>query len=125
MKVKSESEVAQSCPTLYDPVDCSLPGSSIHGIFQARYWSGLPLLSLLSTWGQCNFLLPLIPLPFGLFEGKPAQNFIFYLFYFGCIGSLIWWMDFPSCGMHVLEHKGSGVVVGGLSCPMACGILAS
>ena len=36
MKVKSESEVAQSCPTLSDPIDCSLPGSSIHGIFQAR-----------------------------------------------------------------------------------------
>ena len=35
MKVKSESEVAQSCPTLSDPMDCSLPGSSIHGIFQA------------------------------------------------------------------------------------------
>ena len=32
----SESEVAQSCPTLSDPMDCSLPGSSIHGIFQAR-----------------------------------------------------------------------------------------
>ena len=36
MKVKSESEVAQSCPTLSDPVDCSLPGSSVLGIFQAR-----------------------------------------------------------------------------------------
>ena len=36
MKVKSESEVAQSCPTLSDPMDCSLSGSSIHGIFQAR-----------------------------------------------------------------------------------------
>ena len=36
MKVKSESEVAQSCPTPSDPMDCSLPGSSIHGIFQAR-----------------------------------------------------------------------------------------
>ena len=35
MKVKSESEVAQSCPTLRDPMDCSLQGSSIHGIFQA------------------------------------------------------------------------------------------
>ena len=33
MKVKSESEVAQSCPTLSDPMDCSLPGSSVHGIF--------------------------------------------------------------------------------------------
>ena len=36
MKVKSESEVAQSCLTLSDPVDCSLPDSSVHGIFQAR-----------------------------------------------------------------------------------------
>ena len=36
MKVKSESEVAQSCPTLGDPMDCSPPGSSVHGIFQAR-----------------------------------------------------------------------------------------
>ena len=36
MKVKSESEVAQSCPTLSDPMDCSPPGSSIHGICQAR-----------------------------------------------------------------------------------------
>ena len=36
MKVKSESEVPQLCPTLSDPMDCSPPGSSIHGIFQAR-----------------------------------------------------------------------------------------
>ena len=36
MKVKSESEVTQSCPTLRDPMDCSPPGSSAHGIFQAR-----------------------------------------------------------------------------------------
>ena len=36
MKVKSESEVTQSCPTLSDPMDCGPPGSSVHGIFQAR-----------------------------------------------------------------------------------------
>jgi len=36
MKAKSESEVAQSCPTLSSPMDCSLPGSSVHAIFQAR-----------------------------------------------------------------------------------------
>ena len=36
MNVKSESEVAQLCPTLSDPMDCNLPGSSIRGIFQAR-----------------------------------------------------------------------------------------
>jgi len=36
MKVKSESEAAQSCPTLSNPMDCSLPGSSVHGVLQAR-----------------------------------------------------------------------------------------
>ena len=58
MKVKSESEVAQSCPTPSDPVGCSLPGSSVHGIFQARVlewgataFSFLPLCtSKLITW---------------------------------------------------------------------------
>ena len=46
MKVKSESEVAQSCPTLSDPMDCSLPGSSINGIFQARVleWGAIALV---------------------------------------------------------------------------------
>ena len=46
MKVESESEVAQSCPTLSDPMDCSLPGSSIHGFSRQEYWSGMPLPSL-------------------------------------------------------------------------------
>ena len=45
MKVKSQSEVAQSCPTLSDPMDCSLPGSSVHGIFQARVLEWVPLPS--------------------------------------------------------------------------------
>ena len=45
MKVKSQSEVAQSYPTHSDPMDCSLPGSSIHGIFQARVleWGAIKL----------------------------------------------------------------------------------
>ena len=44
MKVKSEREVTQLCPTICDPMDCSLPGSSVHGVFQARVleWSALP-----------------------------------------------------------------------------------
>ena len=42
MKVKSESEVAQSCPTPSDPMDCSLPASSVHGIFQARVLEWVP-----------------------------------------------------------------------------------
>ena len=41
----SESEVAQSCPTLSDPVDCSLPGSSVHGFSRQECWSGVPLPS--------------------------------------------------------------------------------
>ena len=45
MKVKSENEVAQSCPILSDLMDCSLPGSSFHGIFQAR----------LLEWGAIAF----------------------------------------------------------------------
>ena len=44
--MKSESEVAQSCPTLRGPTDCSLPGSSAHGIFQARGLEWVPLRSL-------------------------------------------------------------------------------
>ena len=49
MKVKSESEVAQSCPTLSDPMDCSLSGSSVHGIFQARVlkWGAIAFSRLL------------------------------------------------------------------------------
>ena len=49
MKVKSESEVTQSCPTLLDPMDCSPPGSSVHGIFQARVleWGAIAFSSLL------------------------------------------------------------------------------
>ena len=58
MKVKSESEAAQSCPTPSDPMDCSLPGSSVHGIFQARVleWGATAFseqkseLSLKSLW---------------------------------------------------------------------------
>ena len=49
MKVKSESEVAQSCPTPSDPMDFSLPGSSVHGIFQAR----------VLEWGAIAFSTPI------------------------------------------------------------------
>ena len=52
MKVKSE--VAQLCPTLSDPVDCSLPGSSVHGIFQARVleWGAIAFSQVMNTSGQ-------------------------------------------------------------------------
>ena len=64
---ESESEVAQSCPTLSDPMDCSLPGSSIHGVFQARVleWGAIAFSGLfhsiykygiimLYTWNEYN-----------------------------------------------------------------------
>jgi len=57
MKVKSESEVAQSCPTLSDPMDYSLPGSSVHGIFQARIleWDAIAF-SGECRWADANQL---------------------------------------------------------------------
>jgi len=50
---KSESEVAQLCPTLSNPMDCSLPGSSIHGIFQARIleWVAISFSRIFPTQG--------------------------------------------------------------------------
>ena len=59
MKVKSESEVAQSCPTLRDHMDCSLPGSSVHGIFQARVleWGAIAFSDIQSRQNQTQFQL--------------------------------------------------------------------
>ena len=50
MKVKSESKVAESCPTLSDPMDCNLPGSSAHGIFHARVleWGAIAFSNLIT-----------------------------------------------------------------------------
>ena len=62
MKVKSESEVAQSCPTLHDPMDGSLPGSSIHGIFQAR----------ILEWGAIAFSI------IGYYANKISISFVSY-----------------------------------------------
>ena len=57
MKVRSESEVAQSCPTLSDPMNCSLPGSSIHGILQARVLEWGAIAFSLSTYSALLFSL--------------------------------------------------------------------
>ena len=68
MKVKSESEVAQSCPTLLDPLNCSLPGSSAHGIFQARVleWGAIAFsvlaweMSTIVWWLEYSLVLPFL-----------------------------------------------------------------
>ena len=54
MKVKRKSEVAQSCPTLSEPMDCSLPVSSIHGFSRHEYWSGVPLPSSIFGYKEYN-----------------------------------------------------------------------
>ena len=63
MKVKNESEVAQSCPTLSDPLDCSLPGSSIHGIFQAK----------VLEWGAVAKLCPTLCDPMDVAHQAPLS----------------------------------------------------
>ena len=56
MKVESESEVAQSCPTLSDPMDRSLPGSSIHGICQARVLEWVSIAFLAFSICRCPIM---------------------------------------------------------------------
>ena len=88
MKVKSESEVAQSCPTLSDPMDCSLPGSSVHGIFQARVleWGAIAFSELPTSYFThdrvyATFLIPptLSKVTFNFFL-PPASGTLFYPF---------------------------------------------
>ena len=69
MKVKSESEVAQSCLTLCDPMDCSLPGSSIHGISQARVleWAATAL-----KWSEVTQWCPTLCDPY---QAPPSMGF--------------------------------------------------
>ena len=62
MKVKSESEVIQSCLTLSDPMDCSQPGSSVHGIFQARVleWGAIAF-SQFTVHVKMLLIFPIMP----------------------------------------------------------------
>ena len=67
MKVKSESEVAQSCLPLSDPMDCSAPGSSIHGIFQARVleWGAIAILQYLKKGSSTSYIATAFMLAYG------------------------------------------------------------
>ena len=66
IKVKSESEVAQSCPTLSKPMDCSLPGSSVHGIFQTRVleWVVIAFSKIISNYILSQYCYIQCVLPF-------------------------------------------------------------
>ena len=78
MKVKSESEAAQSCPTLRDPMDYSLPGSSVHGIFQARVleWGATAFSALIIREVQIKTTRDSNSYPVGwlLFKTKQKQK---------------------------------------------------
>ena len=86
MKVKSESEVAQSYPTLRNPMDCSLPGSSVHGIFQAR----------VLEWGAIAFSTIFI-LENLYFSSLLKDNFKGYRV-------LVWWF-FSVNTLNILVHS--------------------
>ena len=101
MKLKSESEVAQSCPTLRDPMDCSLPGSSTHGIFQANIlewvaisysWDlpspGIESVSLASP-ALAGDSLPLCRL------GSPHISIVEQIYYRNCL-TLLWRLRSPT-----------------------------
>ena len=99
-EVKSESEVTQSCATLHDPMDCSAPGSSIHGIFQARVleWGAISLSTrLLLCLGYCEYcfyehrgacMLFWIILSFDLCPGGGLLDYMIILF-------LVFWVAVP------------------------------
>ena len=70
MKVKSESEVTQSCPTLRDPMDCSPPGSSVHGIFQAKVleWGASAFSNYYVEFLTINYFKEIIYVQFLVFK---------------------------------------------------------
>ena len=75
MIVKRESEVTQSCPTLSDPMDCSLPGSSVHGIFQAK------LLEWVAICFSNNRFIHLTLLFTAICKASPDSHFPFLHFF--------------------------------------------
>ena len=81
MKVKSESEVAQLCPTVSDPMDCSLPGSSDHGIFQARVLEWVAIaFSAIQVWVSPN----------------PHQHLVLH-FFFSNLMAVKWYLIINFC----------------------------
>ena len=90
MKVKSESEVTESCPTLSDPMDCSPPSSSIHGIFQAR----------VLEWGAIAFSVDVVTLLQILIYVK-GSIIEFILFILPSNRTLLWYSYLFSCYIYL------------------------
>ena len=91
---KEERKVAQSCLTLWDPTGCSLPGSFIHGVWQARGWSGLPFPSpnkhLLISWLQSPLAV--------ILEPKKIKSHCFH-----CFSIYLPWSDGTGCQVSFLN----------------------
>ena len=99
MKVKSESEVAQSCLTLSDPVDCSLPGSFIHGIFQARIleWGAIAFLEKLASNTQKTLTLPNLSGGISLLHFQCTHYFCSLLLISSLLSAILcFWKFFPT-----------------------------
>ena len=122
MKVKSESEVAQSCPTLCNPIECSLPGSSLMGFSRQEYWSGLPFpsgdhpnpeIKLWSPALQADALPSEPPGKMGRYESGASTegSAQVHACMQPCTSSLIhqyWLNSFIMCWVHqAVEHHGS------------------
>ena len=95
VEVKSESEVAQSCPTLSDPMDGSLPGSSVHGIFQAR----------ILEWAAIAFSKPMLAT---IIANSKSQTLYPVKIYFCLTVTLLYLIVMPSGTVYVCGGKGWG-----------------
>ena len=96
MKVKSEREVAQSCPTPSDPMDYSLPGSSVHGIFQARVLEWGAIAFSIASTGDTKCCLVTVQAGLLLYQA-PLRTELFLSFN-------------PHCLPHFLAHSRFSVV---------------
>ena len=104
MKVKSVSEVSQSCPTLRDPMDCSPPGSSVHGILQARALEWGAIAFSMTRLLQCSLLPSLAA--FIYFHKHFFLYFLFekdYFFFLLTSESLLYILDISLYQVHNLQ----------------------
>ena len=118
MKMKSESEVTQSCLTLSDPMDCSLPGSSVHGLSRQEHWSGLPFPSPRKE--HCKNILKNTSMK-NTSKWKVSIKTVTYILWYG-----MWWAKeqlvqislgrrmihlYPGKRRHVIKYSESEVLV--------------
>ena len=96
VKVKSESEVAQSCPTLSDPMDCSLPGSSVHGSFQTRVleWGAIAFSIVVYYIAFKYVLIDVISLFHILSSFKDSATILWFIYILALANWCVWFFFF-------------------------------